>query len=183
MTPFSHFDTAGHAIMVDVSEKQETHRTATATGQITMSPEAFAACQNGANKKGDVLAVARLAGIMATKQTPTLIPLCHSIAIEKVTVDFEYDSKHNTIQAACTVKTTGKTGVEMEALTGVSVALLTIYDMCKAIDKAMEISNICLQEKHGGKSGAYHRTALQCPKCKDEAQLQPTPLAQEDTHG
>ncbi|MCL2286963.1 MAG: cyclic pyranopterin monophosphate synthase MoaC [Firmicutes bacterium] len=148
----NHFDTAGNAIMVDVSEKQETHRTAVAAGQIKMSPEAFAACKSGTGKKGDVLAVARIAGIMATKQTPALIPLCHSIAIEKAAVDFEFMEAENTITAICIVKTTGKTGVEMEALCGASVALLTIYDMCKAMDKNMEITGITLLEKHGGKS-------------------------------
>ena len=155
MSNFTHFDIAGNAIMVDISHKQETHRIATASGKITMSPEAFTACKLGTGKKGDVLGVARLAGIMATKQTPNLIPLCHSIAIEKVAIEFGY--LENVITATCTVKTTGKTGVEMEALCGVSVALLTIYDMCKAIDKSMEISEISLQEKQGGKSGAYVR--------------------------
>jgi len=139
--------------MVDVSDKQATHRTATASGKITMSAEAFDACKLGTSKKGDILGIARLAGIMATKQTPHLIPLCHSIAIEKATIEFEY--LVNAISATCTVKTTGKTGVEMEALCGVSVALLTIYDMCKAIDKSMEISGIALLEKQGGKSGTY----------------------------
>ena len=158
MTPFTHFDTAGNAIMVDVSEKQETHRTATASGKITMSPAAFTACKNGTGKKGDVLSVARIAGIMATKQTPTLIPLCHSIAIEKVSINFEY--LDNTILTTCTVKTTGKTGVEMEALCGITVTLLTIYDMCKAMDKSMTISDIALLEKQGGNSGTYLREGL-----------------------
>jgi len=158
MSNFTHFDTAGNAIMVDVSQKQETHRIATASGKITMSSESYAACKLGTGKKGDVLSVARLAGIMAAKQTPNLIPLCHSIAIEKVVIDFEFLA--DAITATCTVKTTGKTGVEMEALCGVSVALLTIYDMCKAIDKSMEISEISLLEKQGGKSGAYIKKRL-----------------------
>ena len=153
MSNFTHFDNSGNAIMVDISEKAENSRTATAKGQISMSQEAFDACKFGMSKKGDVLGVARLAGIMATKQTSNLIPLCHIIAIEKATIDFEYTN--NTIIATCIVKCTGKTGVEMEALTGVTVALLTIYDMCKAIDKSMEISGITLLEKHGGKSGTY----------------------------
>jgi len=153
MPNFTHFDNTGNAIMVDVSKKHETRRTATASGKITMSPEAFAACTSGTSEKGDVLGVARLAGIMATKQTPHLIPLCHSIAIEKAAIEFEYSE--NTITAICTVKTTGKTGVEMEALCGVSVALLTIYDMCKAVDKSMGISDIALLEKQGGESSTY----------------------------
>ena len=155
MSHLTHFDSSGNAIMVDVSQKRESERIAKAAGQITMSPEAFSACKLGGGKKGDVLGTARIAGIMATKQTPNLIPLCHSIAIEKVAIDFDFCDKSNAIITTCTVKTTGKTGVEMEALCGVSVTLLTIYDMCKAIDKSMEISGITLLEKHGGKSGSY----------------------------
>ena len=155
MTPLTHFDPAGNAIMVDVGGKQPTRRTATACGHITMSPAAFDACKNGSALKGDVLGTARLAGIMATKQTPALIPLCHSIAIEKAAIDFTYQDPRHTILVTCTVNTNGKTGVEMEALTGVSVALLTIYDMCKALDKSMEISGITLLQKQGGKSGPY----------------------------
>jgi len=155
MSQLTHFDTNGNAIMVDVSQKQDHHRIAKATGQIALCTKAYKACKIGTSKKGDVLGVARLAGIMATKQTPNLIPLCHSIAIEKSAIDFDFCDKSNTVIVTCTVKTTGKTGVEMEALCGVSVTLLTIYDMCKAIDKSMEISGITLLEKHGGKSGSY----------------------------
>ena len=153
MSQLTHFDNTGNAIMVDVSGKQENTRIAKAGGKIKMSHEAFNAAKLGHGKKGDVLCVARIAGIMATKQVPNLIPLCHSIVIEQATIDFEY-SHENTITATCTVKTTGKTGVEMEALCGVTTALLTIYDMCKAVDKHMEIGEIVLLEKHGGKSGA-----------------------------
>jgi cyclic pyranopterin phosphate synthase len=173
MSQFTHFDGAGNAVMVDVSAKNVTARTATAKGKITMSAEAFAACKTGTrdsvteplcpgqsesniqkHKKGDVLGVARVAGIMAAKQTSNLIPLCHNLAIEKAAVDFEFLNNENTIYATCTVKCSGKTGVEMEALCGVSVALLTIYDMCKAIDKNMEIGEIILIEKLGGKNHA-----------------------------
>jgi len=155
MSQFTHFDTTGNAIMIDVSQKQDSHRVAVAKGLIKMSKEAFDACKLGTGKKGDVLSVARLAGIMATKQTSNLIPLCHNIAIEKAIIDFEFINNQTTIAATCIVKTTGKTGVEMEALCGVSVALLTIYDMCKAIDKSMEIGEISLIEKQGGQSGNY----------------------------
>ena len=138
MSGFTHFDASGHAVMVDVSEKQETQREATAKGKIYMSPECFALVKAGEMKKGDVLGVARIAGIMGAKKTSELIPLCHILNLSK---------------AACTAKTVGKTGVEMEALTGVNIALLTIYDMCKAVDKAMRISDIRLCRKTGGKSG------------------------------
>ena len=153
---FTHFDEKGDAIMVDIAHKEQTVRTATAVGSIVLSLAAYNAVKNGTIKKGDVLGIARTAGIMATKQTPHLIPLCHNIAIEKVTFSFNYIDKKQTIQACCTVKTTGKTGVEMEALTGVNMALLTIYDMCKAYDKSMKISDIYIEEKIGGKSGVYH---------------------------
>jgi len=151
MQNFTHFDTSGNAIMVDVSTKPETQRTAIASGQIVMSAKAFTACKLGNSKKGDVLSVARIAGIMATKQTPNLIPLCHTISIEKATIEFELLDETNAVLATCTVKCNGKTGVEMEALTGVSIALLTIYDMCKALDKEMKIGNIALVKKTGGK--------------------------------
>ena len=152
---FTHFDAQGQAIMVDVSQKQPTTRVATASGAITMSKDSFAATLSGQGAKGDVLNVARIAGIMATKNTATLIPLCHSIPIEKVTIQFATYPNTHTITATCTVATTGKTGVEMEALTGVSVCLLTIYDMVKAMDKSMEIGHIALLKKEGGKSGVY----------------------------
>ena len=153
---FNHFDKNGNAIMVDVSEKPVTARTAVAVGNIRVSPEIINAVQNGTAQKGDVLGVARVAGIMATKRTSELIPLTHPLPLTKVSVDFAVDAEAGTITATCTAKTDGKTGVEMEALTGASVALLTIYDMCKAIDKRMCIENIHLLEKHGGKSGDFY---------------------------
>ncbi len=156
MSEFSHFNTAGEAVMVDVSEKKDTERIAVAAGQISMSAECFQKVTAGDMKKGDVLGVARIAGIMGAKKTSELIPLCHLLQLTKVEISFEFLSE-NRIQAVCTAKTTGKTGVEMEALTGVSTALLTIYDMCKAVDRAMEITGIRLLEKSGGKSGTFRR--------------------------
>ena len=153
---FNHFDKNGNAIMVDVSEKPVTARTAVAVGSIRVSSEIVDAVQNGTAQKGDVLGVARVAGIMATKLTSELIPLTHPLPLTKVSVDFAVNAEAGTITATCTAKTDGKTGVEMEALTGASVALLTIYDMCKAIDKRMCIENIHLLEKHGGKSGDFY---------------------------
>ena len=154
---FTHFDDKGNAIMVDVSEKQDSSRIATASGVIRVSPEVMDAVVHQLVKKGDVLGVARVAGIMAVKQTANLIPMCHTLLITKCSVDFELDQEKLEIKAICTAKVEGKTGVEMEALTGVSVALLTIYDMCKAIDKRMEISDIHLERKEGGKSGVFVR--------------------------
>jgi cyclic pyranopterin phosphate synthase len=154
---FTHFDSAGNAIMVDVSAKDVTSRTAVAKGIITMSEETLRAIQSGTAKKGDVLGTARLAGIMAAKKTADIIPLCHPLNFDTCTVDFSVDEEKRQIEAACTVKLSGKTGVEMEALTGVSVTLLTIYDMCKALDRAMVISDIRLWEKSGGKSGHFKR--------------------------
>ena len=153
----SHFDTEGNAIMVDVSEKQETTRTAVASGIIKVNDAVMEAVVNKTVQKGDVLGVARVAGIMAAKQTPHLIPMCHPLLLSKCAVDFEVNEAENTIKALCTVKIKGQTGVEMEALTGVSVALLTVYDMCKAIDKRMEISDVHLEYKAGGKSGEFIR--------------------------
>lgn len=158
MSQLSHFDETGNAVMVDVSEKPVTAREATAHGVITMNSEAFSAVRDGTVKKGDVLGVARIAGIMATKRTSELIPLCHPLPLSKVSVEFALDEARQAVEAFCTVKTTGVTGVEMEALTGVSTALLTIYDMCKAVDKGMELSGIHLVEKTGGKSGHYIRS-------------------------
>lgn len=152
-TQFSHFDEKGNAIMVDVGEKKETNREATARGTISMSKECYDKVMNRTMKKGDVLSVAQVAGIMGAKQTPQLIPLCHILNLTKVSITYECDEKTHSIHAFCTVKTVGKTGVEMEALTGVNVCLLTIYDMCKAIDKTMEISGIYVCKKAGGKSG------------------------------
>lgn len=153
----SHFDSGGNAVMVDVSGKNESSRVAVATGSIWLGKEAFGLVVGGNIKKGDVLGVARVAGIMAVKKTSELIPMCHTLLIEKATVDFELDEQKQMVTAFCEVKTSGKTGVEMEALTGVSATLLTIYDMCKAVNKAMVIKDICLLEKIGGKSGVYKR--------------------------
>jgi len=155
MSGFTHYDTAGNVNMVDIGNKEKTARQAKAVGTITMSAECYNMVRDLTMKKGDVLSVAQVAGIMAVKQTGDLIPLCHNIIIEKASIDFEFNDNINGIIAACVVKTTGSTGVEMEALTGVSVALLTIYDMCKAVDKSMEIKTIHLVEKTGGKSGTY----------------------------
>ena len=155
MPDLSHFDSHGNAIMVDVSQKQKTKRQAVATGRIKMSPECYAAVRQGSVQKGDVLGVARIAGIMAVKQTGALIPLCHTLLIEQASIGFDFDDDQRSVIASCTAYTTGATGVEMEALTGVSIALLTIYDMCKALDKGMEISDIYLVKKTGGKSGTY----------------------------
>ncbi len=152
---FNHFDEQGNAIMVDVSGKAVTSRTATAKGTIVVSPEVLEAIHEGTAKKGDVLGVARVAGIMAVKKTSDLIPMAHPLPVMKASVDFELDDERHKITAFCTVKTDGKTGVEMEALTGVNVALLTIYDMCKAMDKRMRMENIHLVEKTGGKSGDF----------------------------
>lgn len=153
----THFDESGNAIMVDVSHKQDTNRVAVASGKIRINKEVLEVVINGTAAKGDVLGVSRVAGIMAAKQTPHLIPMCHTLLITKCSVDFIIDKENLEIKAICTAKVEGKTGVEMEALTGVSVALLTIYDMCKAIDKRMEISQIHLDTKSGGKSGDFMR--------------------------
>jgi cyclic pyranopterin phosphate synthase len=153
MSKLTHLDEKGRARMVDVSAKDITLREATARGRITMMPETLAIITEGRAKKGDVLAAARIAGIMAAKKTHELIPLCHPLTISGVTVDFVPDSAANAIEVAATVKVEGKTGVEMEALTAVSVACLTIYDMCKAIDREMRITDIRLAQKRGGRSG------------------------------
>ena len=156
MGEFNHFDKNGNAVMVDVSGKEPTYRTAVAQGKILVSKEILQAVLEQKVKKGDVLGVARVAGIMAVKQTSSIIPMCHPLMIQKCSVDFQVLLGEQAIQAVCTVKTEGKTGVEMEALHGVSAALLTIYDMCKAIDKKMVIRDIHLVEKTGGKSGDFH---------------------------
>ena len=156
---WNHFDKSGNAVMVDVSGKEVTVRTASATGTIRVNEEIMDAVVHGNVKKGDVLGVARVAGIMAAKQTWSLIPMCHPLCIRKCTIDFETDVEKSEIRVISTVKVEEKTGVEMEALTGVSVALLTIYDMCKAIDKSMVITDVRLEEKTGGKSGTYRRDA------------------------
>lgn len=157
MGKLNHFDNAGEAIMVDVGQKNETARMAVAKGRIRMQSETLKLVMSGSVKKGDVLGVARVAGIMATKQTSSLIPLCHPISLEHASVSFEIHEDTSEIEAICTTQTTSKTGVEMEALTGVTAALLTIYDMCKASDRAMEIHDVCVHLKTGGKSGEYRR--------------------------
>lgn len=151
----THLDETGAAAMVDVSEKDVTTRVARASGSISMKPETLAMILDGTAKKGDVIATARIAGIMAAKKCHELIPLCHPLLISKVSVDFTPDRDNNKIDVVSFVKITGQTGVEMEALTAVSVACLTLYDMCKAVDRAMEISDIKVLEKDGGKSGRY----------------------------
>lgn len=154
---FTHFDASGNAIMVDVSQKAETERVALASGTVSMSPAAYELLKSGSIAKGDVLGVARVAGIMAAKKVDDLIPLTHPLLITKVNIDFSFDDENCLISITATVGICGKTGVEMEALTAVSVAALTIYDMCKAVDKTMVISDICLMKKSGGKSGTFER--------------------------
>ena len=156
MADFTHIDDKGNARMVDVGGKASTARTAVATGRIAMNAACFAAVRDKTAKKGDVLGVAQVAGILAAKRTAELIPLCHLLNLTKAQVEFTLLPDSGEIEAVCTVQCEGKTGVEMEALTGVSVALLTVYDMCKAIDKAMVIRDIHLLEKHGGKSGDFY---------------------------
>lgn len=155
MSEFTHFDDNGNAYMVDVSGKDVTKRTAIATGRISVSPEVMEAVLGRKIKKGDVFTVAQVAGIMGTKRTSDLIPMCHPLSLTNAKVSFEVDEAANAITVFSTAVTEGKTGVEMEALTGASVALLTIYDMCKAIDKRMCISDIHLVTKTGGKSGDF----------------------------
>ena len=152
---FTHFDEQGNARMVDVSEKEVTHRIAVAEGVISVSREVMDAIKGNNVKKGDVLTVAQVAGIMGTKRTPDLIPMCHPLSLTNAEVTYEVDDENCEIKAVCRAVTDGKTGVEMEALTGVSIALLTIYDMCKAIDKRMVIREVHLVEKTGGKSGDF----------------------------
>ena len=158
-THFNHFNSEGNAVMVDVGNKEITTRIAVAEGSIKVNSEVFYAVKNNTAKKGDVLAVARIAGIMAAKKTSDIIPLCHPLFITKAAVDFTLNKTNLTITATAQVKVNGKTGVEMEALHAVSAALLTIYDMCKALDRSMEIQSIHLLHKEGGKSGIYDRKA------------------------
>jgi cyclic pyranopterin monophosphate synthase len=155
MARLTHFDKEGKAAMVDVGAKPETERVAVARGRVTMKPETLALVKAGETGKGDVLGVARLAGIMAAKRTSELIPLCHPLALSSVAVDLALDEAGSAVEIEARVKLTGRTGVEMEALTAVSVAALTVYDMCKAVDRAMTISDIRLVHKSGGKSGTY----------------------------
>lgn len=154
-TRLTHLDETGAASMVDVSEKDITNRIARAGGSITMKPETLAMILDGSAKKGDVISTARIAGIMAAKRCHELIPLCHPLLISKVSVDFTPDETNSRIEVVSLVKISGKTGVEMEALTAVSIACLTLYDMCKAVDRGMSISDIRVLEKEGGKSGHY----------------------------
>ena len=157
MSALTHFNADGQAHMVDVGDKADTHRRAIASGVIRMQPDTFALVQSGSHKKGDVLGIARVAAIMASKHTSTLIPLCHPLALSHVDVEFQLDAAASAITCQVTAETVGKTGVEMEALTAVQIGLLTIYDMCKAVDKGMELGEIHLVEKTGGKSGHYIR--------------------------
>lgn len=151
----THFDNRGNAVMVDVSEKDITNRTAIASGKIFVNNEVMKKILNGSIGKGDVFAVARVAGIMGAKKTSELVPMCHAVSITKCSIDFEVNEDKGYIETICIVKCTEKTGVEMEALTGTNIALLTIYDMCKAVDKLMEISEVHLVKKTGGKSGEF----------------------------
>ena len=154
----THLDSSGKARMVDVGAKDHTQREATATGAVRMKPETLKLITEGKMPKGDVLAVARIAGIMAAKKTPELIPLCHPIALSSVHVDLEPDESGSKVNITATASTVGPTGVEMEALTAVSTAALALYDMCKAVDKEMEITSIVLQEKKGGRSGHFKKS-------------------------
>ena len=154
MSSFTHFDEAGNAVMVNVGDKAVTQRTATARGAVVMQPETLAMITENRAKKGDVLAVAQLAGIMAAKKTADLVPLCHPLMLSKVTVDLTPRAPDR-VEVEATVKLSGQTGVEMEALTGVSIAALTVYDMCKAVDRGMQITDIRLVHKDGGKSGEF----------------------------
>ena len=157
MTALTHFDAEGRAVMVDVSAKPETDRTATAKVRVLMQPATLALILSGQAKKGDVIGVARLAGIMASKRTADLIPLCHPLPISAVTVDLQASSDRTGVDVSATVRTTGRTGVEMEALTAASVAALTVYDMCKAVDRGMRIDGLRVVHKDGGASGAFRQ--------------------------
>ncbi|WP_374406650.1 cyclic pyranopterin monophosphate synthase MoaC [Hydrogenophaga sp.] len=157
-SPLTHFDAQGQAHMVDVSAKASTHRVAIAEGRITMLPATLELIRSGTAKKGDVLGIARIAGIQGAKKTSELIPLCHPIALTRVALAFEVEAESNSVLCRATAECTGQTGVEMEALTATSAALLTIYDMCKAVDRGMTISGVRLVEKRGGKSGSFVAT-------------------------
>ena len=156
MSELTHFDESGNAAMVDVGDKEITERTATAAGMVTMGPATMKLIVDGGVKKGDVLSVARLAGIMGAKKTPDLIPLCHPLSLTSVTVELTCDTDRNAVHISATCKLKGRTGVEMEALTAVSIAALTVYDMCKAVDRGMKLQNIRLIRKAGGMSGDWH---------------------------
>ena len=157
-SPLTHFDAQGQAHMVDVGDKANTRRVAVTEGRITMEPATLALIQSGNAKKGDVLGIARIAGIQGAKRTSDLIPLCHPLALTRVAVEFEVDESTHSVLCRATAECTGQTGVEMEALTACSVALLTVYDMCKAVDRGMTISGLRLMEKRGGKSGHFVAT-------------------------
>ena len=158
MADFTHFNAAGEAHMVDVGDKPQTHRKAVTEGRISMQAETLAMILSGGHKKGDVLGIARIAGIMASKRAPELIPLCHPLSLTRVDIAFETDEASSSVLCRTQVETLGQTGVEIEALCATQIALLTIYDMCKAVDRGMTISDIRLLEKSGGKSGAWERT-------------------------
>jgi cyclic pyranopterin phosphate synthase len=164
MGGLTHFNDQGQAHMVDVSAKSATHRVAVASGRITMLPATLAVIESGTAKKGDVLGIARIAAIQGAKRTSDLVPLCHPIPLTRVAVDFQIDSNACAVRCTATAETVGPTGVEMEALTAVQVGLLTIYDMCKAIDRGMVITDVRLMEKHGGKSGSYVRDRQETPE-------------------
>ncbi len=155
MNKLTHFDSSGQAHMVDVGDKASTHRVAIATGRIQMNPNTYQLIESGGHKKGDVLGIARIAGIQAAKKTADLIPLCHPIALTHVSIESQSNQSNHTIYCQARAETTGPTGVEMEALTATQIALLTIYDMCKAVDRGMVMSDIKLLEKSGGKSGDW----------------------------
>jgi cyclic pyranopterin phosphate synthase len=158
MNKLTHFNQAGEAHMVDIADKESSKRRAVAAGRIVMQAQTLELIQQGKHKKGDVLGVARIAGIMATKRTADLVPMCHPLALTHVSVEFETDVAQSSIECTVTAETTGKTGVEMEALNGVQVTLLTIYDMCKAVDRGMVIESVRLEEKSGGRSGHWRRS-------------------------
>ena len=158
MSKLTHLDSKGNAKMVDVTEKQSTHRVAAASGRVRMNSETLKLIAEGGHKKGDVIAIARIAGIQAAKSCSQLIPLCHPLMLTSINMALDLDMQQNSVLINATCKVNGQTGVEMEALTAVSVAALTIYDMCKAVDKNMVIEGICLDEKLGGKSGHYQRS-------------------------
>jgi cyclic pyranopterin phosphate synthase len=166
MAKLSHLDEAGRAHMVDVSEKADTSREATARGRVLMRPETLALVERGSMEKGDVLAVAQVGGVMAAKQTGTLIPMCHPLPITGVDLRFRFDHEASAIEIEATARIVAKTGVEMEALTAVSVAALTIYDMCKAVDRAMVIDDVRLIRKSGGKSGDFVREDEPAPRAR-----------------
>ena len=173
-SPLTHFDDQGQARMVDVGEKAETHRVARAAGTIRMRPETLTLIESGSAKKGDVLGVARIAAIQGAKRTSELIPLCHPLALTKIAVEFAIDREHAAITCEVTAHSFGRTGVEMEALTAVGVGLLTIYDMCKAAERGMQIGNIRLVEKSGGKSGHWQARSSEWPAKPADESSSPT---------